>query len=311
MVKIVVGAYPVGNTIKSKEEISELLSLLKLNDIKEIDSAAAYTDSERLIGLDDERKQFAISTKAPTFYPGSAKKETVTKNMEQSLKDLQQDQVDIYYYHAPDAQTSFEEQASTINEFHKKGQIKRFGISNFSAEQVQTIYDICKKNNYILPSVYQGNYNLATRNNEGELFPLLKKLKIAYYAYSPLAGGLFVKSIEDLKNPPAGSRFHPDNVPVGTMYRKMYINDTFLKALENFRNTCKEENEDLSNVAFRWLLHHSQLSDSDAIIMGFSTNAQLKDNLAQLKGGPLPSKILSVVEKLWEAVADKAPQYHF
>ena len=64
---------------------------------------------------------------------------------------------------------------------------------------------ICKENNYVLPTVYQGNYNAITRKNEDELFPLLKKEKISFYAYSPVAGGFF--AIKPNEKAVPGSRY--------------------------------------------------------------------------------------------------------
>jgi aflatoxin B1 aldehyde reductase len=54
-----------------------------------------------------------------------------------------------------------------------------------SPEEVQTIYDICKIEKYVLPTVYQGGFNPLLRSAEDELFPLLKKLRMAFYAFSP------------------------------------------------------------------------------------------------------------------------------
>jgi aflatoxin B1 aldehyde reductase len=68
---------------------------------------------------------------------------------------------------------------------------------------VQQIVNICKEKNYVLPSVYQGNYNSITRRNEEELFPLLRRENISFYAYSPSAGGFFLQK-PDVKAAPGG-----------------------------------------------------------------------------------------------------------
>ncbi|KAL0490728.1 aflatoxin B1 aldehyde reductase [Acrasis kona] len=308
--KRVFGAYSIGKTnIEDAEKTNQVLNILKENNIKEIDTARAYGESERILGDVSAHRTFAISTKAPTFAPGSASKETLTSVISESLKLLQQDTVDIYYLHAPDTQTSFEEQASTLNEFYKKGSFKRLGISNFSAEQVQEFYGICKKQGYVLPSVYQGNYNAVTRNNEEKLFPVLRQLNISFYVYSPLAGGLFAKSLEDLRNPKPGTRFYPDTIP-GQLYNRMYINDTFLNALELFQKICQDEKIKPAQAAFRWLHHHSKLQQGDAIILGASTIEQLKENVVDSIGSTLSDKVLKGFEEMWNSVADKAPNYH-
>ena len=90
---------------------------------------------------------------------------------------------------APDHKTPIEETLEAINEVHKQGHFKRFGLSNYQAEDVERIYKHCKEHNYVLPTVYQGNYSPVARKQEQLLFPTLRKYNIAFYAYSPLAGG--------------------------------------------------------------------------------------------------------------------------
>jgi aflatoxin B1 aldehyde reductase len=83
---------------------------------------------------------------------------------------------------------------------YKTGAFKRFGLSNYAPSDVQKAYDICKKNNWVLPTCYQGNYSPVARRQETELFPTLRKLGIAFYAYSPLAGGFLTKTVEQIKD---------------------------------------------------------------------------------------------------------------
>ena len=92
-------------------------------------------------------------------------------------------------------------------------------MSNYTAEEVEEIVKIAKANNYVLPSVYQGNYNAITRNNEDNLFPLLRREKISFYAYSPSAGGFFVQK-PDFK-PASGSRWDPETY-IGKIYTGLY-----------------------------------------------------------------------------------------
>jgi aflatoxin B1 aldehyde reductase len=97
-------------------------------------------------------------------------------------------------------------------------------LSNFAAKEVEQIVKICKENNYVLPSVYQGNYNAITRLNEDDLFPLLRREKISFYAYSPAAGGFFVQR-PDVKAAP-GSRWDPQTV-TGNMYGGLYAKPSY------------------------------------------------------------------------------------
>ncbi|CAF1104862.1 unnamed protein product [Didymodactylos carnosus] len=217
--------------------------------------------------------------------------------------------VDIYYLHTPDRSTPFEETVGSINNLYKRGSFKRFGLSNFTAEEVERMYNICKENDYVLPSVYQGNYNPITRKNEQELFPLLRKLLIHFYAYSPLAGGFLIKTPDQIKNAPANSRFDA-STPGGQFYVGLYCKETFFSALEAFQNRCKKLNIKPSEACFSWLLNHSQLKEGDAIILGATNMEQLTENLRDSRGVQLSTDIVQELENLWKAVESEAPEYH-
>lgn len=87
------------------------------------------------------------------------------------------------FLHVPDRQTPFEETAKAMNEALQQGKFEKFGLSNYTAAEVQAFIDICEKKGYATPSVYQGHYNAITRGGEKELFPLLRKHNIAFMAY--------------------------------------------------------------------------------------------------------------------------------
>ena len=103
-----------------------------------------------------------------------------------------------------------------MQEVYKTGVFSRFGLSNFQADTVQEVYDYCKKNEYVLPTVYQGNYSAIARKQDTLLFPLLRKLGIAFYAYSPIAGGFLTKTKQQIEE--GAGRFNKDN-PIGQSKR--------------------------------------------------------------------------------------------
>ncbi len=104
-------------------------------------------------------------------------------------------QVDIFYIHMPDGKTPISETLAGVDEVYKLGLFRRFGLSNYQADDVQAVYDHCAEKGYVLPSVYQGSYSPITRYQETELFPTLRKLGIAFYAYSPSASGFLGKTV--------------------------------------------------------------------------------------------------------------------
>jgi aflatoxin B1 aldehyde reductase len=197
--------------------VANVLSILKRHQIRELDTARVYNGgkSEELLGACNASADFAVSTKAPGFSPGSLSAAKIRANCNASLKALQQAKMDIFYFHGPDRQTPLEEQCKAANALYQEGKFERFGVSNLPAHEVQTVYDICKKEGYVLPTVYQGGFNPISRGAEEGLFPTLRKLGIAFYAFSPLGGGYFSKPVAELRAPPKGTRQRHEDTAAG------------------------------------------------------------------------------------------------
>jgi len=230
-------------------------------------------------------------------------------------KNLGLKSIDLYYLHAPDHATPIEQTLEAVDKLHKAGHFRRFGLSNFSAWQVVEIYYICKAKGYILPTVYQGMYNFMTRDCERELFPALKRLNIAFYAYNPLAGGLLTGryKFEDLESQPIGRFFGNE---WAQRYRDRYWKKENFTALEALQKTVKEEYGDkttMAQVAIRWMLHHSQMSGTrnDAVIVGASNLPYLKENLGawDKAQGPLSEKVVKHMDAVWDATKHFCPPY--
>lgn len=245
-------------------------------------------------------------------FPGSghASKENVIAEAENSKKMLGSN-VDIYYIHAPDSGTDIAETLAGINEVYQKGFFKRFGLSNYKAEDVEKVYNHCKEEGYPLPTVYQGNYSAVARKQEDLLFPTLRKLNIAFYAYSPMAGGFLAKTKEEIEK--GIGRFSRDN-PVGQMYQDMYNKPAYLSALAQWADIAKEEGCSRGDLAYRWVKYNSVLSPEygDAIIIGASTHKQLEETLEGIAKGPLSEKALKRIDGVWDTIKHEAPldNYH-
>lgn len=91
-----------------------------------------------------------------------------------------------------------------MDQAHKEEKIKDWGISKHTAQEVETIVKICDENHFIKPSVYQGEYNPIVRSAEKELFPILRRHNIAFYAYSPAGAGFFAGNHKNVR---PGGRF--------------------------------------------------------------------------------------------------------
>ena len=177
--------------------------MLSANGITAIDTSQTYGNSETILGRVNAGDSFTISTKwgvleAYTDHSIAwASKEYIIRTARQSIARLGVKQVDIFYLHFPDRNTPLEETLAGVDAAYREGLFRRFGVSNFTAEAVQTIHDIATAKGYVLPTVYQGQYNPVARHFETDLFPTLRKLGMVFYAYSPLAGGFLTKTVED------------------------------------------------------------------------------------------------------------------
>jgi len=297
-------------TVSDKNVLQSMLDEFKKHGHKLLDSARIYGSGTTETILSDvgyEAQGFIMATKVPGRTPGCQSAENVQKYVELSLQALKTNKVDILYLHSPDRATPFEETYKAIDEEYKKGRFQRFGISNFSVEDVKQFIKIAEEKGYVKPTVYQGQYNLVVRGGEEQLFPLLKKHGISFYAFSPIAGGFLVDSS---KPENAVGRFDP-NVTLGQMYRKKYYKESHFKALEVLKEVGKKHNFTVSEIALRWLAHHSQLkgTDGDAIIVGGSKLDRLQPALADLEKPALPADVLKAIDEVWEIVKGDAAPY--
>ncbi|KAK9357890.1 NADP-dependent oxidoreductase domain-containing protein [Lipomyces starkeyi] len=306
-VKLIFGAAFIA--LLSDETRQEFLDVLENNGVKEIDTARLYKGSEKALGDAGAPARFTIDTKAPAFFNGSLSKSSVLAGAKQSLNELGVEQVDTYFLHCPDPDTPLEETLSAIQELFEAGTFVRFGLSNFTPAQVQEIYDIMLAKGHVLPTVFQGNYNAVARSYESGLFPLLRKLGIRFYAYSPIAGGFLVKTAEAIKAGIQGSRWDKNQI-----YSSLYGKPKLLAALEVWESIAAEAGMTKAAVAYRWVTFHSHLDAKygDAVIFGASNVKQLQESLKAIQDGPLPSSIAATVDNIWEAIKDEAPvdNYH-
>ena len=185
---------------------------------------------------------------------------------------------------------------------------RQFGLSNFRPADVQKIYDIQSAAGSVLPSVFQGNYNAVSRHIEKDLFPLLHKLKISFYAYSPIAGGFLVKNSAQLRAKDDPGRFGP-NTRTGDMYTSMYGKESLFQAVDEWGQIATDAGISKAALAYRWITFHSALKgeNGDAVIVGASKSAQLEETLTAVEQGPLPESIAERASAIWEKVEHEAP----
>ena len=207
-------------------------------------------------------------------------------------------QVDVYYIHAPDNKVPYKETLAGINELYQSGRFKRFGLSNFNFTEVKEVLCVLKENNFVLPTVYEGNYNAIGREAEKELFPLLREHGIAFYAYSPIAGGFLTKTPQDILD--GKGRFSKDLGFFSKLYNGLYNSPAKLEFLGRFGEIAGDAGVSQGELAFRWVTYHSFLDAGygDGIIIGSRFGTQLESTLAWLRKGPLNEDVAGRVDGL-------------
>ncbi|KAF2785834.1 Aldo/keto reductase [Melanomma pulvis-pyrius CBS 109.77] len=230
--------------------------------------------------------------------------ESMREGLEDSLTALKAESVDLWYLHAPDRSMPLEETLKGVDKIVQRGQVKRWGVSNFMAWEVAAICEICEREGWVKPSVYQGVYNALHRTVENELLPCLRKYEISFYAFNPLAGGYLTdryrRDTQDT-DIETGSRFDPKRMH-GQMYRARYWNAAFFDALDFLRPVVGKLGLRESECALRWMMHHSQLKRElgDKVIIGASSEIQLEMNMRDFEAEELPNEVLQALDKGWE-----------
>ncbi|KAI1378724.1 aldo/keto reductase [Hypoxylon crocopeplum] len=321
--KVVFGAMTLGKEgaeaarVHDLKDCAAMLDILQKYGYNEVDTARVYGASEEILGqLNWQGRGIVLDTKLnPLRFgpkPYSHKRDDLKRGITDSLQALKADKVDLWYLHTPDHNTPYEETLEAVNELYKAGLFKRFGVSNYAAWEVAQICELCERNGWKKPDVYQGCYHALQRSVEPELFPCLRHYGIAFYAFSPLAGGMLTDKYQrDTTEHEQGSRFDPSRMQ-GKSFRRRYWNDAYFEALDVIRPVARKLGLTTAEAAVRWLVHHSSLKGEcgDAVIIGASSAAQLEENLANVKKDPLPDELVKAFDEAWSTVKGVCGTYH-
>ncbi|KAE9405733.1 Aldo/keto reductase [Gymnopus androsaceus JB14] len=287
------------------EETQAVADLFASRGGSAFDTSNAYangTSQEYLAKTD--LKGLPVDTKiAPTF-PGAHAPEALRKAVQDAASALAPHKIRILYLHFPDRSVPYEDTLREIDSLHKEGYFEQFGLSNFDSWEVAEMYTISKLKGWVLPTVYQGRYNAMERNIEDECaVPCLRRFGIAFYAYSPLAGGLLSgkwNKPEDMDNinVVAGTRF--DTSTANSNPIQKLFHDKYQKLIPSFAALTQALDAAKippAEAALRWIQHHSALKPGDTVIIGASKMVQIETNLKYSALGPLPEDIIQLIDQ--------------
>ncbi|KAL4755579.1 Aldo/keto reductase [Aspergillus foveolatus] len=246
--------------VTTLREVTACLDLFQEKGYHEVDTACLY----------DKGRQ-------EDFTHQAGWKEREAK-LDESLRELQTDCLNVFYLHAADRATPWTVTLQALDRFHSQKKFKRLGLSNFSASEVAEIVTTCTERGWVTLTVYQAIYNamatlkdlhagyltilnfLIAQSIKDELVPCCRRYGIDIVIFNPLAGG-FLSGKYNASHILAEGRFSEQNK----------IRGKVLTMVE---------------VALRWCVHHSALkviNGHDGIITGFSSFCQLRSNLDYLE----------------------------
>jgi L-glyceraldehyde 3-phosphate reductase len=223
------------------------------------------------------RDEIIVSTKAgykmwegPYGEWGSRK--YMLSSLDQSLKRLKLDYVDIFYSHRPDPETPLEETMGALDQAVRQGKALYAGISNYKPDQTKRASEILRKLG--TPCIlHQPKYSMFERWVEPNLLAVLEKEGIGLIAFSPLAQGLLTDRY--LKGIPDGSRASKAH----GFLKKNDITPEKLVKIAALNELAKKRGQSLAQMAIAWLLKDKRVT---SVLVGASSVGQLKTNLATL-----------------------------
>lgn len=180
-----------------------------------LDTSDSYagTRSETFIGeaLKGRRGSFVLGTKFSSDLGDGwdgprGRGDYIRHAVENSLRRLQTDYIDVYWYHKPDKVTPIGETLEALDQLVKAGTVRSIGISNYSAELLEEADTVARDNGFTRFTAIQNQYSLLERGAEAEMLPLCERLNIAFIPFFPLAKGLLTGKYHRGAAPPADGR---------------------------------------------------------------------------------------------------------
>jgi L-glyceraldehyde 3-phosphate reductase len=239
------------------------------------------------------RDELIISSKAGYYmWPGPygewGSRKYLVSSLDQSLKRMGLDYVDIFYHHRPDPDTPLEETMSALDYIVRSGRALYVGLSNYKPEQTRQAAQILKSLG--TPClIHQPSYSMFNRWVEDGLLNVLEDEGIGCIAFSPLAQGLLTDKY--LSGIPEGSRA---SKPHGFL-KPANITDDKLAKVKQLNDMANARGQTLAQLALVWVLRHKTMT---SVLIGASRVSQIDDAVGTLNNLSLSDEELQTVETI-------------
>lgn len=295
-----------GNT--SGNEARRLVDICLEAGVNMFDTADVYSAgaSEIVLGeaIKERRSQILLSTKMALPMgdgPNDAgtSRARIISAVDDALKRLGTDYIDLLQLHAYDAATPVEEVVATLDQLVREGKLRYTGVSNFSGWQLMKSLNAADRYGWSRYVVHQVYYSLLGRDYEWELMPLAKDQGVGALVWSPLGWGRLTGKIRRGQPWPDGSRLH-DTASFGPPIEDEHL----YRVIDALQAIAEETGKSVPQIALNWLIQRPTVS---SVIIGARNEEQLRQNLGAI-GWALTSAQMAALDN---ASAVTAPYPYF
>ena len=218
-------------------------------------------------------------------------REQVEKQIDDSLRRLRTDYVDLYQCHRYDNNTPLEETMAALTEVVNSGKARYIGFSEWSAAQIQAALDLSRDKGYAKFVSSQPQYSMLHRAPEREIFPLCKANGISQIVWSPLAQGALTGKYKPGAPPPEGSR--ATSRQMGGMMSD-WLEEDVLETVQKLVPVAERLGLTMAQLALAWVLREENVASA---IVGASRPEQVRDN-ASASGIELDAETLAEIDRI-------------
>ncbi|HBD3829584.1 TPA: L-glyceraldehyde 3-phosphate reductase, partial [Escherichia coli] len=243
----------------------------------------------------------------PGPYGSGGSRKYLLASLDQSLKRMGLEYVDIFYSHRVDENTPMEETASALAHAVQSGKALYVGISSYSPERTQKMVELLRE--WKIPLlIHQPSYNLLNRwVDKSGLLDTLQNNGVGCIAFTPLAQGLLTGKY--LNGIPQDSRMHREGNKVRGLTPKM-LTEANLNSLRLLNEMAQQRGQSMAQMALSWLLKDDRVT---SVLIGASRAEQLEENVQALNNLTFSTKELAQIDQhiadgelnLWQASSDK------
>lgn len=261
-------------------EARRLVDIAMNAGINFFDTADVYSDgaSERILGaaLRGRRDRVVLSTKTGLRLgdgpnDAGASRHRLLRAVDDALRRLGTDYIDLLQLHAFDARTPLEETMATLDGLVAAGKVRYLGVSNFSGWRLMKALAIADRRGYARPVAHQAYYSLVGRDYEWELMPLGLDQGVDAVVWSPLGWGRLTGRIGRGRPLPPGSRLHAT-----AAYAPPVDDERLYRVTDALEQVAADTGKAVPQIALNWLLQRPSVA---TVLVGARDARQLEQNL--------------------------------